>query len=158
MASVQHSEGLPRSVRYEDLFRDLPAATRQAFERLEERSSYPQGATLFVEDQLGSGVFILREGSVRLAHSFAPGAAVSAVIALPGEILGVAATVSGEPYESAAQTIEPSQVGFVSRRSLMEFLREQNAVAFRLVQLLSDAMNSTLDRSRLLGLGADTKH
>ena len=156
--SVLRSGGIPGGVRYADLFRGLPAATRHAFERLEAKSTYPQGAQLFAPDQLGSGIFILRTGSVKVAYPFQSANPGPGIVASPGQVLGLAATVSGAPYDSAAETLEPSQVGFISRRSLLSFLRDNSAVAYRLVEILSDALSETLDQRRWLLHKDDVRH
>ena len=155
---MQHPAGLPRSVSLDDLFRGLPVVFRQAFERLQESQFYPQGALLFSEEHAGAGIFVLHSGSVKVAESVVPGKPQAAVVALPGEILGVAAAVAGEHYESAALTLEPAEVGYVSRRRLLDFLREHSAVAFRLVELLSHALSLTIDQTGSIVLREDTKH
>jgi len=133
-----------------ELFRGLPAETSCAFEALQTRTSYPEGATLFVNDQKVPGVFVLHAGSVELSEPGGQGKSGKSRIAFPGEILEVPATVAGDPCRVAAQTREPSEIGFIDRRAFENFLCRHNAAAFRLVQLLSNAVARAMDRARSL--------
>lgn len=140
----------PHRLFYDDLFEDLPAASRDAFQAIGVRRSYPAGARLFVRGQAAAGIFIVHTGRVNLSECPAEGEPLSARIAGPGEILGVAAAVSGDRHQMEAQTLEPSEIGFIDREDLMYFLRTDGAAAFRLVQLLSHRLDAALEHARLL--------
>jgi CRP/FNR family transcriptional regulator, cyclic AMP receptor protein len=155
---MEQAPSLPSSVRVEDLFRGVSAATRRAFERLEERSSHPQGTVLFTREGLAAGIYVLRSGSVGLASVPLHKQLEPLVVAQPGEILGVSAALAGTPYGVAAEVREAATVGFVARHTLLKFLREHSDVAYRLVELLSDAIKSTLDLRRWLPAGGDVSH
>ena len=129
-----------------ELFRGLPAETR-AFQALQTRTLYPEGVTLFVEDQAMPGVFVLHAGSVELSESAGKSGNRSR-IALPGEILEVTATVAGDASRVAAQTREPTEIGFIDRKAFESFLCSHSAAAFRLVQLLSQAVVRAFDGAR----------
>jgi CRP-like cAMP-binding protein len=60
----------------------------------------PKGAALFGEGQPSRGVFILYSGRVKLFTSSAEGKTLILRFADPGEILGLAGTLSGQPYEA----------------------------------------------------------
>lgn len=130
-----------------ELLRGLPAETTSAFEAIQTRTSYPEGVILFVEDQAVPGVFVLHAGSLQLSESARLGKSKSR-IALPGEILQVKETVAGDPCRVAAQTREPSEIGFINREAFERFLCGHNAAAFRLVQLLSNAVSAAMERAR----------
>jgi CRP/FNR family cyclic AMP-dependent transcriptional regulator len=140
----------PHSLLYEDLFGDLPAASREAFQAIAIRRPYPAGVQLFVRGQAASGIFIVLTGRVNLSECLTQGKPLSSRIAGPGEILGVAATVSGDCHQLEAQTLVPSEIGFIDREDLMYFLRVNGAAAFRLVQLLSHRLDAALEHARLL--------
>ncbi|HEV2177384.1 MAG TPA: cyclic nucleotide-binding domain-containing protein [Terriglobia bacterium] len=145
------SDGPSSTVRYKDLFSfSAPAAgAAEAFDALQARTLYPAGATLFVEDELASGIFILHAGSVKLAESLTDAKSLGSRIAWPGEILGLPAALTACPYRAAAQTLEPSEIGFVDREKFSSFLCEYGVVGFRLVQLLSTALTTALDQVRV---------
>ena len=61
--------------------------------------SYPKGAVLFVEGQVPRGIFVLCKVGVKLSVSATNGKTIIVKIAEAGEVLGLAAAVSGKPFE-----------------------------------------------------------
>jgi len=76
-------------------------------------------------------------------------------LAKPGEMLGLSATISCEPYEVTAELLDNSQVAFVPRRDTLNFLRNHRDVFLRVLQLLSQDLHTAYNRIRVVGhLGA----
>jgi CRP/FNR family transcriptional regulator, cyclic AMP receptor protein len=139
-------------VRSERIFCDLPASALQAFENIKYATAYPKGAVLFVEGQAPRGIFVLCKGRVKLSICATDGKTLIVKIAEPGEVLGLGATVSGKPYELAAETIDPCQVNFVKREDFLRFLREHAEACFKVAQQLSEKYNNACHEVRSLGL------
>src|SRR5215472_8994239 len=74
--------------REDRLFCNLPPLVLQGLAAITSPSSYPKGATLFVEGQMPRGVFILCSGRVKLSTSSADGRTLIVRIADQGEVLG----------------------------------------------------------------------
>lgn len=124
-------------VREDRLFCNLgPEAVRQ-MDAMRQMSVYPKGSVLFVEGQAARGVFILCKGSVKLTATSARGRSLIVRVAEAGEVLGLAATVSEAAYEVTAETLEPTEVNFLPRTELVDFLQRQGDVALRVAQHLS---------------------
>jgi len=109
--------------REDRLFCNLPPAAVQELAAITSASSYPKGATLFVEGQVPRGVFILCSGRVKLSTTSADGKTLIVRIADQGELLGLPATVTEKPYELTAEVIEPTQANFIPRQEFLNFLR-----------------------------------
>ena len=58
-------------------------------------------------------------------------------IAQPGEVMGLSATVSGNPYELSAETMDVCQVNFVKRDDLLRFLKVHVEGCFKVAEELS---------------------
>ena len=114
--------------REDRLFCNLPPPAMQKLAAITSASSYPKGATLFVEGQVPRGVFILCSGRVKLSTSSADGKTLIVRIADPGEVLGLPATVTEKAYELTAEVIEPTQANFITRQEFLNFLREHGEV------------------------------
>lgn len=136
----------------ERVFCNLPPVALQRLSAITSPSSYPKGATLFVEGQTARGVFILCNGRVKLSTSSADGKTLIVRIADPGEILGLPATVTGKPYELSADVVEPSQANFISRADFLNFLRENGDAALRVAQQLGDTYHAAVAEMRSIGL------
>lgn len=135
----------------ERLFHNLPSQALHAFDALKSANLYPKGAALFVEGQSPRGIYVLCGGHAKLTAGSGDGKEVIVRLAEPGEILGLSATLSGEPYHLTAETIEPCQADFVRRDDFLRFLREQPEVCFRVVEMLSGIIRSAHTRLRCFG-------
>jgi CRP/FNR family transcriptional regulator, cyclic AMP receptor protein len=138
--------------RAEPLFCHLPAEALQAFETIKYVTAYPKGAVLFVEGQAPRGIFVVCQGTVKLSICATDGKTLIVKITEPGEVLGLSATVSGKPYELAAETMGPCQVNFVKRDDFLRFLKEHPEACFRVIKQLSEKYNSACHEMRSLGL------
>ena len=138
--------------REERIFCDLPPAAVQRLSTITSASSYPKGATLFVEGQVSRGVFIVCTGRVKLSTSSIDGKTLIVRLSEPGEVLGLPATVTGTTYELMAEVVEPAQVNFVSRQDFLSFLGEFGEVALRVAQQLGKTYHSAIAEIRAIGL------
>jgi CRP/FNR family transcriptional regulator len=59
-------------------------------------------------------------------------------IAESGEVLGLSATISGQPYLVNAETIEPCQINFIKRGDFLRFLAEHTEAFFCIDQQLAE--------------------
>jgi CRP/FNR family cyclic AMP-dependent transcriptional regulator len=134
------------------LFCDLPPAALKNLETITAAASYPKGATLFVEGQKPRGVFILCNGRVKLSTSSADGKTLILRVPEKGEILGLAATVSGQPYQASAEVLEPAQANFIARNDFLEFLKTHGEAALRVAQQLSENYHLAIAEMRTIGL------
>ena len=122
-------------------FCDLPERTLKAFETLRYTTVFPRGSILFAESHEPRGVFILCRGRVKLSFSSAEGKTVIMRIADSGEVLGLSATISGQPYLVSAETIEPCQINFIKRDDFLRFLGSHAEACFRVDQQLAAKYN-----------------
>ncbi|MGH9745774.1 MAG: Crp/Fnr family transcriptional regulator [Candidatus Acidiferrales bacterium] len=138
--------------REERLFCNLPPAALQRLSEITSASSYPKGATLFVEGQGVRGVFILCTGRVKLSTSSIDGRTLIVRISEPGEVLGLPATVTGTAYELTAEVIEPTQANFIPRGHFLSFLRDYGEVALRVAQQMGETYHAAIAEMRSIGL------
>ncbi len=59
-------------------------------------------------------------------------------IAETGEVLGISSSVSGEPYQLTAETLDPCQISFVKRDDFMQFVNEHGDACFQIAEQLSN--------------------
>jgi CRP/FNR family transcriptional regulator, cyclic AMP receptor protein len=138
--------------REDRLFCNLPGAAVKKLSEITSPSTYPKSATLFVEGQSPRGVFILCSGKVKLSTSSADGKTLILRISEIGEVLGLAAVVSGKPYQATADVLEPTQANFISRNDFLAFLRENGEAALRVAQQLAENYHHSVNEMRTIGL------
>jgi len=124
-------------------FGDMPAAVVEALEQAALTTSYPTGAVLFAEAQAPRGVFIVRRGRVKLSICGSDGRTLILRIVEAGCPLGVAAVVSGRPYEATAETQEPAEVTFLRHSDLLRLMRIHGEVALWVTQHIAQDYAST---------------
>src|SRR6266699_2202563 len=138
--------------REDRLFCNLPPSAAQRLAAITSPSSYPKGATLFVEGQVARGVFILCSGRVKLSTSSTDGKTLIVRIADPGEVLGLPATVTGKPYELTADVIVAMQANLISRTDFLAFLREHAEASLRVAQQSGETYHAAIAGMRSIGL------
>lgn len=116
---------------------DFPPAVADALEQEAITTSYPTGAVLFAEGQSPRGVFIVRRGRVKLSICGSDGRTLILRIVDPGCPLGVAAVVSGRPYEATAETQEPCEISFLRQTDLLRLMRLRGEFALWVTEHIS---------------------
>jgi len=114
-------------------------------------ASHPKGAFLFAEGQPSRGVFVLCSGRVKLFTSSADGKTFVLKFAEPGEMLGLAGTLSGQPYEAWAEATQPAHTSFVERRHLVHVMRHHREAAVQLAMQLGESYCSAIAGVRVMG-------
>jgi CRP/FNR family transcriptional regulator, cyclic AMP receptor protein len=85
--------------REDRLFCNLPDDVLEALQSLKTSSVYPKGTLLCLEGQAPRGIYVLCTGKAKLSTTSAEGKSIILRIAEPGEVLGLTAIVSNQPYE-----------------------------------------------------------
>jgi CRP/FNR family cyclic AMP-dependent transcriptional regulator len=139
-------------MRKNGFFCHLSSTALEAFSHVKFTTSYPTGAVLFVEGQSPRGVYMLCKGRVKLTMNSADGKTLIARICEPGQVLGLHATVSGQPYELTAEALQPCQVNFVRREDLLKLIRDHSEISMAAMQQLSSGYRQACQEIRYLGL------
>ena len=138
--------------RKERFFCGLPMPDLQKLNDLKSTALYPKGAMLFIEGQPPRGVFILCGGKAKLSASSKEGKTIITRICKSGDVIGLSASMLDRPYEVTAEMIEPGQVNFMSRESLLALVKESSELAFRIGQQVSLSYFNACEEIRTLGI------
>ncbi|HVP43974.1 MAG TPA: Crp/Fnr family transcriptional regulator [Terriglobales bacterium] len=131
---------------------ELPSRARSEFESISCTINYPDGAAIFAEGQSPRGVFIVRRGQVKLSICSSEGKTLILRLAEPGEVLGLAGTLSSRPYEMTAEAVGPCEVEYVKRDGFLRFMQSHNEVCLWVAEQLSHMYNTACHEIRSLGL------
>ena len=141
-------------MRSDGFFCQLSPAALADFNSLKSSATYPAGTVLFLEKQDPRGVFVVCGGQVKLSISSSGGKTLILRIAKPGEILGLMATLSGTPYEVAAETLHPCQVAFLRRDDFLRFVAQHPETYHAMVKQLAMFYDDACEQLRTVGLSA----
>ncbi len=111
---------------------------------------FPRGSLLFRESQPARGVYVLCEGRAKVSISSLDGKTLVLRIAEPGELLGVNAALSGQPYETTVETLERCRIDFISREDLLKLLERDPKACLGVAQALSQELSGVVEHTRLL--------
>ena len=153
MESAIQQSCLDCALRPDRVFCDLPTNVLVALDTVKSTIVCPRSTVLFREGQPAKGVFVLCEGRAKLSVCSESGKRLTLHIAVPGEVLGLSAVLSGGPYEVSAELLDNAQVAMVKRKDLLAFLREHREACLHVVDLLSQDLHIAYDRVRSVGLG-----
>ena len=95
------------------------------------RTTYPGGAILFVEGQTARGAMILCSGKVKLTTTSKEGKVLIFKMVEAGEVIGLSAMISGDPYQMTAETVGPCLVNFVDREALLRLMERSGELGLR---------------------------
>ena len=143
-----------RKLRASEFFSELGAAALKDFDALKTVVMFPGGAVLFHEQEKSHGIFVLCAGEVKFSISSSAGKALILRIAKVGDILGLAATLSGSPYEATAQTVNPCQLAFLRGDAFLRFVATHPEAYRGVVTQLSRLYSEACDQLRIVGLSA----
>ncbi len=138
--------------RAERPFCDMTPEATRAFDAIKVQTVLGKGALLFSEEGTSRGVYVLCEGRAKLSLCSENGKRLMLRVACPGEVLGLGATLSGNPYEVTAELMDTAQVAFVPREQLLAFLRDNPTICMEVVRRLSDDLHGAYERVRSIGL------
>jgi CRP/FNR family transcriptional regulator, dissimilatory nitrate respiration regulator len=122
--------------------KQVTAELWMALESLRSERICLASRALFRNGETSRGVYLVEEGEVQLLLSSAGGRERLLETVGPGTILGLSEAMSGEAHKLTAQAAGRTQVSFVRRPDLINFLRKNPALCMQLVHLLSENLHS----------------
>ena len=112
--------------------------------------SCPAGRVLFHDGEEPRGIYILQSGQVDLIYSSRNGHTKPLRVATEGQILGVGDVVARRSHDCTATCRTNADVGFIPRDEFLRAVDTNPAVWFRVLQLLSEDVNSCYDCMRTI--------
>jgi len=127
-----------------------PLHSIAGFDSFSRRKIYPKRSVLLVEGHVARGVYVLCAGRAKLSVTSVEGKTMIVRIARPGDLLGIHATLAGQPYEVTAETLGPCRVDFISRKDLFALLDRQKASGVGLAVAVSKEFTEFIEHMRML--------
>ena len=134
------------------MFCNLSAEALDDFGSIGMQATFPKGTKLFVEDGSSNGVFVICTGQVKLSCTSREGRTLILKIAMPGDVLGLGAVISGSRYEVTAETIEPTEIKSIRREEFLSFLQKHGEASLHAAKALSEEYKAVFFDARRLAL------
>jgi CRP/FNR family transcriptional regulator len=113
---------------------------------------YARGSVLFIEGQEPCGIYVLREGRAKVSIASTDGRTLVLRIAVPGDLLGMNATLSGRAYGATVETLERCRIDFIAREDILKLLDCDKRACLDVAHALSSKLREVVEHSRLLFL------
>lgn len=117
-----------------------------ALEGISTRVAVAKGKVLFRQGEAGRGVFLLREGKVRLSLHAAGRKKLRYRIARPGNILGFPSTLSNAPYSLTAENLADCELGFAPAQDVINLLNKRSDLCFQAVEIVAHEVQTLRKR------------
>jgi CRP/FNR family transcriptional regulator len=134
------------------MFCDLSAEALREFNEIGIQLTLPKGSILFQEDEPTQGVLVICRGQVKLSCNSREGKTLILKIAMPGDVLGLGAVISGRHYEVTAETLEPTMVKSIRRDTFIAFLEKHGQASMHAAKALSEEYKSVFFDAKRLAL------
>jgi hypothetical protein len=123
------------------LFSDLTLEQLTSIDRLMVTRHYMKGETLFAQGDVGSELFVVLEGEVRI-HLDSGGSEVTLARQGPNSVLGEMAVFDEQPRSASAQATEDTTVRVLRRDRLQAIVHEHPEVLLEFVKNLSQRVRT----------------
>ncbi|HEX4922425.1 MAG TPA: cyclic nucleotide-binding domain-containing protein [Candidatus Bathyarchaeia archaeon] len=117
---------------------EAPNELRLALQAIGNSVGKSKESILFRRGDKPVGVFLVREGRVRLSLD---GTSVASRTLGPGSVLGLPATLNRRPYSLTATATENCQLDFIPREAVVRLLRKNTVVCFQALQVLGNEIS-----------------
>jgi len=134
------------------MFCNLTGQALDDYSAIGVEATFQRGATLFTEDTQPDSVFVVCTGQVKLSCTSRDGKTLILKMAMPGDVLGLGAVVSGTPYEVTAETVMPTRIKNIRRQDFLAFLERHTEGSLHAAKSLADDYKSAFFDARRLAL------
>ena len=138
------------------MFCSLDEEALADFDLIGVSSTLPRGATLFLENAPNQAVYVVCTGQVKLSCTSKEGRTLILKIAMPGDILGLGAVISGSKYEVTAETVQPTEIKSIRRDEFLAFLKKHGDASLHAAKALSEEYKAAFFDARRLALSGST--
>ncbi|MBX7151722.1 Crp/Fnr family transcriptional regulator [bacterium] len=102
---------------------------------------FEKNAVMFHEGDEPRGVFCVYSGVIKITRKDVKGVERILQFAKPGDLLGIPATVTRQPYHNSAHVLEASSVCYIAKEDFINFMKSNPEFSLRVMKFLSDRID-----------------
>ena len=137
---------------YVPIFSDLPAETLKMIENIGTRKVYKKNDVVLMEEKVGTALFVIIKGKVKVARSSTDGREVILTILSESDFFGEMAILDGLTRSATVTAIEESELFLIQRNDFLNLLREYPEISISLLQELTKRLRSADAKIKALSL------
>lgn len=143
-----------RTLRAGGFLQKLSATALADLTSIRQATNYEAGDLLFSEKQESGGVFLVREGLVRLSMNSRGGKRLSLRVARAGEVLGLTSALYGAMSETTAETLSSAKIIHLTGEEFQAFMRRNPEVLKLVAEEIGHQYTMACDQLRTVGLSS----
>lgn len=140
------------AIRDTSIIADLPIEKLDEFRACGASAIYKARQVIFHEGTPAGGLYILCHGAVKLYQSDRFGRDHILGVSGPGDVLGELPVDPTESYSTSAEALTESQLCYLPRERLVQFIQVHPMTGVRLIGVLSTALGTARKKARDLAL------
>jgi CRP/FNR family cyclic AMP-dependent transcriptional regulator len=149
---LKHLDCAQCELRSQRMFCNLTDGALEEFNQLGVKVALSRGAKLFGEGEPSVGVFVICTGQVKLSCTSKDGRTLILKIAMPGDVLGLGAVISGTRYEVTAEAVQPVEVKSIRSGEFLAFLQKHGEASLHAARAMSEEYKAAFFDARRLAL------
>jgi len=134
------------------MFCNLSGQALEDYARIGVDATFQRGARLFSEDSRADAVYVVCSGQVKLSCTSKDGKTLILKMAMPGDVLGLGAVVSGSVHEVTAETAMPTRVKNIRRDDFLGFIGKHGEGSLHAAKSLAEEYKAAFFDARRLAL------
>jgi len=151
-----------KELKYIPLFSELNDAQLEDISKFTVKQLYKKDNMVLIEEEVGSTMFIILNGRVKISRISDEGREVILSILVDGDFFGEMAILDGQTRSANAVTLEDTELLIIRRENFLQMLHDYPQVAINLLKELahrlrrSDSQIKSLSLQNALGKVAST--
>lgn len=139
-------------LQYVPIFSDLDDTIISKIEKIGLRKSYLKNDVILMEDEVGTALFVIVSGKVKVARSSNDGREVILTILSDSDFFGEMAILDGQTRSATVTAIEDTELFLIQRNDFLNLLREYPEIAISLLQELTKRIRTADVKIKALSL------
>lgn len=137
---------------YVPIFSEIPMETIEKIEKIGTRKNYLKNDVILMEDEVGTALFVIVTGKVKVARTSGDGREVILTILSESDFFGEMAILDGQTRSATVVAIEDTELFLIQRNDFINLLKEYSEVAISLLQELTKRLRSADAKIKALSL------
>jgi CRP-like cAMP-binding protein len=137
---------------YVPIFSDIPLDTIEKIEKIGTRKNYLKNDVILMEDEVGTALFVIVTGKVKVARTSTDGREVILTILSESDFFGEMAILDGQTRSATVVAIEDTELFLIQRNDFINLITEYPEVAISLLQELTKRLRSADAKIKALSL------
>jgi len=134
------------------IFSDLDKVTLEKIEKVGTRKLYAKNDVILMEEELGTALFVIISGKVKVARSSNDGREVILTILSESDFFGEMAILDGLTRSATVTALEDSELFIIQRNDFLSLLQNFPEVSITLLQELTKRLRASDAKIKALSL------